>query len=66
MSYFTPTRTATLRAPLWPTIYLVVGIIIAATHNYFANVNTFQEILSAILAVVLWPLVIFGVGLHLH
>jgi hypothetical protein len=66
MSYFTPTRTATLRVPLWPTIYVVVGIIVAATHNYFANVNTIQEIISAVLAVLLWPLLLLGISLHVH
>jgi hypothetical protein len=65
MSYF-PTRTATLRVPFWPTIYVVVGIIVAAVHNYFANVTTLKAIVSAILAVVLWPLLLLGINLHIH
>jgi len=55
MSYFTSTRPATMRVSLWPTIYVIVGVVIAATHNYFVNVNTVQRILSAVLAVLLWP-----------
>lgn len=47
-------------------VYLVVGLIIAATHHYFANVNTLKQVLSAALAVVLWPLVLLGINLHVH
>lgn len=66
MAYFTQSRAATLRTPLWPTIYVVVGVVIAAIHDYFTNVNTFKEIGSAILAVLLWPLILFGINLHIH
>jgi hypothetical protein len=66
MSYFTPTRSATLRAPLWPTIWVVIGVVVAAVHDYFANVNTLKEIVSAILAVLLWPLLLIGINLHVH
>jgi hypothetical protein len=47
-------------------IYVVVGVIVAATHDYFVNVNTFKEIISAILAVLLWPLLLVGINLHIH
>ena len=47
-------------------IYLVAGGIIAATHNYWSNVNTVKAVISAILATVLWPLVLLGVNLHIH
>ena len=45
--------------------YLVIGIIVAATHHYFAHVGSLKGIVSAILAILLWPLVLFGVNLHL-
>jgi hypothetical protein len=44
-------------------IYLVVGVLIASQHHYFAHLNTLGHILSAVLAVVLWPLILFGVNL---
>jgi len=47
-------------------IYLLVGVIVAATHNYFQNVDTIKEVVSAILAVVLWPLLFLGISLHVH
>lgn len=47
-------------------VYLVIGIIVAATHDYFKNVDTAKRVLSAVLAVLLWPLVLLGVNLHIH
>jgi hypothetical protein len=46
-------------------VYLVVGIAVAATHDYFENLETIRRILSAVLAVVLWPLVLLGIDLHI-
>jgi hypothetical protein len=45
-------------------VYAVIGVIVAAGHHYFAHMNTFEPIVSAVLAVLLWPLVLFGVSLH--
>ena len=47
-------------------VYLVVGAIVAASHQYFIHLVALRPIASAILAVVLWPLVLLGVNLHLH
>ncbi len=47
-------------------IYVGVGIAIAWTHNYFDHLGTWRQILSAILAVLLWPLVLLGISLHIH
>ena len=67
MAYFTRTRDTVWHGPgLLGTVYLIVGVIVAASHDYFVNVNTGQEILSAILAVLLWPLLLIGIGLHVH
>jgi hypothetical protein len=47
-------------------IYLIVGIVIASSHHYFSHLGTVKLILSALLAVLLWPLVLLGVNLHIH
>jgi hypothetical protein len=47
-------------------VWLVVGVAVAATHHYFRHLSTWREILSAILAVVLWPLILLGISLHVH
>ena len=46
-------------------VYFLVGVLIASNHHYFAHVNDLQQVISAILAVVLWPLALLGVDLHL-
>jgi hypothetical protein len=47
-------------------VYLVIGLIVASSHSFFTNLNQVAPIVSAILAVLLWPLVLLGVDLHLH
>ena len=46
-------------------VYLVIGVVVAATHDYFDRLNLLRLVLSAILAVVLWPLVLLGIDLHI-
>jgi len=47
-------------------IYLIAGGIVAATHHYWENLNTLKTIFSAVLATVLWPLILLGINLHVH
>jgi hypothetical protein len=54
----------TLRTVLF-VIYIVVGFVVANSHHYFAHLNGTKPILSAVIAVVLWPLILFGVNLHI-
>ena len=46
-------------------IYLAIGVFIANSHHYFAHLNSLMAVVSALLAVLLWPLVLLGVNLHL-
>lgn len=46
-------------------VWLVVGIIVAATNEYFERLSTVRLLLSAVLAVLLWPLVLLGIDLHI-
>ena len=46
-------------------VYLVVGAVVASRHHYFAHVDTLRQILSAVLAVALWPLILLGIDLHI-
>jgi hypothetical protein len=45
-------------------VYIVIGVVVAASHHYFAHLDALKPIASAVLAVLLWPLVLFGVSLH--
>lgn len=50
---------------LLPIVYLIVGLLVAMTHQYFVDLGTLNSIASAVLAVLLWPLIFIGVNLHL-
>ena len=46
-------------------VYLVIGVVVAATQGYLVAWNVPGNILEGLAAVVLWPLVaLFGVDLH--
>jgi hypothetical protein len=46
-------------------VYVAVGVFVATTHDYFKHLTAVKPWISAILGVVLWPLVLAGVDLHL-
>ncbi len=46
-------------------VYVAVGVVVAWTHHYLGHLGTVQAVISAILAVILWPLVLFHVNLHI-
>jgi hypothetical protein len=55
------------RGPSLITIaWLVVGALVARSHHYFVHTSTSRQVLSAALAVVLWPLLLLGINLHVH
>jgi membrane protein YdbS with pleckstrin-like domain len=46
-------------------VYVVIGAVVAAGHHYFEHLDALKPIASAVIAVLLWPLVLLGVSLHL-
>ena len=48
------------RIPFLLLVYLVIGVVVAYTENYLENVDRTKRLLSAILAILLWPLVLIG------
>jgi hypothetical protein len=62
----TQTLAPRLRLGLLQKVYLVAGLIVAATHRYYDNVDSLKAIGSAVLAILLWPLLFLGVDLHIH
>jgi hypothetical protein len=42
--------------------WIVSGLIVASTHHFLEHLDTLTRILSAVLAVAVWPLVL----LHVH
>lgn len=47
-------------------VYVAIGAVVAYTHHYWESINTVKEIVSALLATLLWPLLLIGVNLHIH
>ena len=47
-------------------IWLIVGVLLASSHHYLNNVNAIKPVVSALLAIVLWPLLLLGINLHVH
>ncbi|HEY8103447.1 MAG TPA: hypothetical protein VIE18_02965 [Gaiellaceae bacterium] len=46
-------------------IYVAIGIFVAASKDYFENLDTLKRVGSAVLAIFLWPLLYLGVDLHI-
>jgi len=55
-----------MRSGIGTVIYLIVGVVIAASHHYFAHADAIKPIASAVLAVILWPLILLGISLHIR
>jgi hypothetical protein len=55
-----------MRLGIGSIVYLIVGVVLAASHHYFAHASALKPIVSAVLAIILWPLLLFGVNLHVH
>ncbi len=47
-------------------IYVAIGIFVAASKDYLDNLDTINRVLSALLAILLWPLLLLGVDLHIR
>jgi hypothetical protein len=45
--------------------YFVAGALVAADHKYFDKVDKVEQVVEAILAVLLWPLVLLGVDMRI-
>jgi hypothetical protein len=45
-------------------VYLVVGIVVAANRNYLSGVGDIQDVAEAVLAIILWPLVLLGIDMR--
>ena len=46
-------------------VYVVIGVVVASQHSYYANLGSLSQVLSAVVATALWPLILLGANLHL-
>jgi hypothetical protein len=49
-----------IRVLFLPTVWIAVGAIVAAIYDYFDTLGTTGKILTAVAAIVLWPMLPFG------
>jgi hypothetical protein len=47
-------------------VWVIVGVALASQKHYLSDFGTWRQVLSAILAIVLWPLLLLGINLHVH
>jgi hypothetical protein len=47
-------------------IYTIIGLIVASNQGYLTDLNSLSNLISAILAVLLWPLILLGVNLQIN
>jgi hypothetical protein len=67
MAYYAPARTrARPGFSLLFVVYVAIGAVVANTHHYWSSVHTVKAFVSALLATLLWPLLLLGVNLHIH
>ena len=49
-----------MRPSLLTVVYVGIGLIVAFVNDYLDNLGTIARVLTAILAVVMWPLILIG------
>jgi hypothetical protein len=47
-------------------LYLIVGVVVAAVYDYFDSLGTLRRVGEALIAIIIWPLVLFGVDINLR
>jgi hypothetical protein len=48
-----------------PVVWIVIGVVVAAIYDYFDDLGTIGQVLSAIAAVVVWPILLFGFDIQI-
>jgi hypothetical protein len=47
-------------------VYVIIGAFVAAANHYFAHVGKLAGVLDAVIAIIIWPLVLLGVDIRIH
>ena len=53
------------RNPVFVVVYIIVGVIMASNRGYLVALGDISHIVSALLAIIVWPLLLLGVDLHI-
>jgi sulfite exporter TauE/SafE len=44
--------------------YIIIGAFVAAANHYFSHTDTIKGVVSAILAILAWPLILIGIDIR--
>jgi hypothetical protein len=44
--------------------YAIIGAFVAAANNYFNHVGSTKGVVNAVIAILIWPLVLLGVDIR--
>ncbi len=47
-------------------VYLIVGLVVAANRDYLEDLDRVRQVISAVIAILLWPLLLLGFDLHIR
>ena len=48
------------------TVYIVIGIVVAAVKDYFNDLDTLKALLEALIVILIWPLILLGVDINIR
>jgi hypothetical protein len=46
--------------------YAIIGAFVAAANHYFSHVGSTRGVASAVLAILIWPLVLIGIDIRIR
>jgi hypothetical protein len=49
-----------IRGVSLPAVWIIVGVVVAAIYDYFDSLGTVGRVLTAVVAVLFWPMLLFG------
>jgi hypothetical protein len=53
------------RPSLLTIAWIVIGVVVAAAQDYFDSLDTAGRVVTAIAAILLWPLLLFGFDIRI-
>ncbi len=45
--------------------YVVIGAFVAAANSYYSHLDSIERVASAVIAILLWPLILLGVDIRI-
>lgn len=52
------------RISIFGVIYLIIGLVVAGNRGYLVDLGNISHLVSALIAILLWPLALLGVSLR--